>query len=560
MKKAFLNVFDYYLKIAFMWLSVGGRKWSRGKKAGTEIVSDDFLIKYDGAGVVVTQLPVRYAYGAMVPCTCSNGATPAATPIVFSRVAPPLHYNYSDGGVNSWTVSQTYGEPDGNGIYTITQVSRCIFDVYDVCNGYIKTVEGTLTSHTFNNPEIPASYTFSNWHPMAYPTVYKQYSMVPPGKPTGTAYATYSGSVQLEYTWNGYSYVESGNWSGYSWTDQLDGIPNDRGFRIAYSNNFLANLSAGAFDQVKPYIRTNHPVSQKTFMDHTLSVLWVDGQTGTGDDITSTKTVTITRTYTDPDGNVMDQTQEVVGTMRVLVTHCTSPAGQTASFTTTTYVNWMPIAASGTTTNPFTGTGERTDDDYGLFEMINGTVVNGATNYSGTIDTAGDGYTPPHPISSSTLSYSHPTIYWVYREAAKRGYRKTPGNTACRDSKFADGETLTIVPLITVHSDYGVLGVFPSPSDIGDTSKLSMTFTTAFTFRYKYRTGTWAFVKAKSVSGTVPYDTSRNVVIVSNYAAWPDVRVLYKAQAKNFRDAAATPPTYSFLSGEGTLDLVLKAL
>lgn len=298
------------------------------------------------------------------------------------------------------------------------------------------------------------------------------------------------------------------------------------------SDNLKTNLKAGVLqDQIKKVLRERHPISANAYQESLMTAAIVNGSIGSGDDITNTKTVTLTYTSVDEAGNDVINEQVVEGTQHIVITRCANSSGtpNAISYTTTTYTNWLPISTTGDSGTALDYTYQLDNRD-GLAQMWNGIVVAGASSIAATFDSLGSLYVPPYPQSSDSRTYSYPALYIEYRAATARKYKVGSGNTAWRDSAFKNGETVDIFPLSVIHSELGDLGMFPQAADITDTTKLTLRADMKATYRYDYNTGVWTGSGADLADGdgnpapiTLPYQAGVNMVFRSRTTPWPDV-------------------------------------
>ncbi|MDD3885171.1 MAG: hypothetical protein PHW66_09630 [Gallionella sp.] len=323
------------------------------------------------------------------------------------------------------------------------------------------------------------------------------------------------------------------------------------------ADNLKANLKAGALqDQIKSVMRSNHPISANTYQKALMTAVVVNGSSGSGDDITNTKTVTLSYQSTDGDGNPITLQEVVTGTQHVVTTRCANSSGapNAVSYVTTTYTNWLPTSTTGDTGTALDYT-YQLDNTHGLAQMWNGVVVTGAATIAATFDSLGGLYSPPYPQSSDSRTYSYPQLYIDYRAATARLYKVGSWNTNWLDSCFKNGETIDLFPLSVIHDDLGDLGMFPQAADITDTSKLALQADMKATFKYDYKTGGWtgsgANLKDTNQNDTtisIPYQAGANMVFRSRTTPWADVATdspltdaSYKGQAAAIK---ATPGDY----------------
>lgn len=319
------------------------------------------------------------------------------------------------------------------------------------------------------------------------------------------------------------------------------------------SDNLKTNLKAGVLqDQVKLVLRSGHPVSAKTYQKALMTASISNSSAGSGDDITNTKTVTLSYQSTDSSGNPITLQQIVVGTQHIVITRCANSSGtpNIVNYTATTYTNWLPIATNGDSGIALDYT-YQLDNTHGLAQMWNGVVVTGASSIAATFDSFGGLYVPPYLQSSDSRSYSYPQLYIDYRAATVRLYKTGSHNTAWLDSAFLQNEIVDIFPLSTIHVTLGDLGMFPQTADISDTTKLTLRADMKGTYTYDYKTGLWTggganLQDANQNDTTVPlpYQAGVNCVFRSRVKLkdeWPDVVTTYQAQAA---DMKANPSSY----------------
>ena len=196
------------------------------------------------------------------------------------------------------------------------------------------------------------------------------------------------------------------------------------------SDSVKTNLKNGVLqDQVKKVLRSGHPVSSNTSQKALMTATVTNSTTGSGDDITNTKVVTLSYVGKDTNGDPITIQQIVTGTQHIVITRCANSSGtpNVVNYTTTTYTNWLPITTSSGGTGTALDYTFQLDSRQGLAQRWNGVVVTGAASIALTFDSLGGTYTPPYLQSSDSRTFSYPQVYIDYRAATARVYTPVPG-------------------------------------------------------------------------------------------------------------------------------------
>lgn len=382
-------------------------------------------------------------------------------------------------------------------------------------------------------------------------------NLVPPGQAVPSdIMTTFNGTIVLVSSLS--AYQQAADYP--EWINaQREGAERERARRKNCSDNFVANLTAGAFDVFHPYIRSGHPVSSKTHMPPApkLMVATISDEVEviSADETITTKTVVLTYSYVSTNGVTEQKQSTIVGTKRVVIARLANSKGvpNSSSYTTTTYDNWLDISTQGkNNTAPVLDFDFMFDTTSGICQIWNGDVVAGAATFSATLDSFKKPFVPEKPYSSDNRVASYPQIYRDYRNHHAPLIDSQSGNPSWRDSTFRDDEVVDVYLLMHRSSVFGELGMFPHANDLLVARQY---VDRVYRFKYNYEDGSFTFQGVKyscvlDASGRptfenlfITYNSAINVVIRSVTRPWEDLKTNpYGTQLKRLVAEVPSPP------------------
>lgn len=614
--------------LQFLSSEVGDAKWliwgkilHRKGTRGTRYPDPDVLVKITDTGVIVQRsLPVFY-YSGMAAAACASRSvsissfaitqTYFATDSLRSPDVPGAGYIWTFAGPDGSNLLVTGNDARDNpypsgltGDIGTKIIKVMLSDGTEI--GSVRQIQTVGASVAFNPTYVRKSNNIisSVWNGGGYVDTYDRLDTYSPG---GIVSTFTTGRIVLDVPADA-AFAPSGvpslpaelGTTFPTWIDdwaaaQAVGVIRERARLKACSDALKTVIKSGVLpDQIKGQMRDKHPKSSGTGQAALMTASVVDVASGSGDDITNTKVVTLSYQSMDGDGNPITLQEVVTGSQHVVATHCADSAGvaDQASYTTTTYTNWLPISDNGSTGSALDLT-YQLDDSSGLAQIWDGVVVDGAAGVATTFDVYGGVYSPPYPQSSSALTISYPSLYIEYRAATQRIYTPTGEASALAlildytgfssiedllddegygtvaemfsaygvsnfaglwrairgittsewcDSIFKSGESIDVFPLSVIHSEHGDMGMFPQASDI-EAPKISLRADTKATYTYSYKTGVWTGSGADITPITTPYQAGVNLVFRSHTIPWPDVS--YTDQAASIRAAPSSYPLFA---------------
>jgi len=302
---------------------------------------------------------------------------------------------------------------------------------------------------------------------------------------------------------------------------------------------------------VRKELRKNHFKSTGTYMPTLMSASVVTNTTGGGNDTLVTKVVALTFSVLEPPLPTPTVYSQVVsGSRHTVITLLADSIGNAdvSSYTTVTYVSWLDIdVASGKLISPAIGDyAFMHDTEFGLCQIADGVVVQGAADFISTRDTYGFSYVPPKLQSSDSRVYTYPPLYRTYRAAVERVYAVGLGNQNWLDSVLVDDEHVDVFPMSTMHSLYGDLGMFPHALDVAfstavseNPAYLTLKADRKATYAYSYQTGLMALTGYVLFDGSaIDAKTFRHLPVILPFM--PALNIVFRARQKNaWGDVAA---------------------